>query len=325
MTIFITVLLFVLGLVLIVKGGDWFVDAASWFAEISGIPKFIVGATIVSLATTLPELLVSVFAAAEGSVDISVGNAVGSVTANLGLIMGISIVCIPAVIKRRQMAPKAIMMLAAAAVLVVSGLLWKSVGLIPSIILMLSFAFYIYENIVSAKRSTDQPIVELSDSTTVKKKDVTKNIIMFVLGAVGIVAGAQLLVNEGTELAKLFGVPERIIGVTLIAVGTSLPELVTTLTAIAKKQSSLSIGNIIGANIIDLTLILPVSSLISGKALPIASASAYIDIPICLLIGLVAVIPALISKKFNRLQGISMLLIYIVYVIITCTLVGNAA
>ena len=92
MTIFITVLLFVLGLVLIVKGGDWFVDAASWFAEISGIPKFIVGATIVSLATTLPELLVSVFAAAEGSVDISVGNAVGSVTANLGLIMGISIV-----------------------------------------------------------------------------------------------------------------------------------------------------------------------------------------------------------------------------------------
>lgn len=113
--------LFLLGIVLIVKGGDSFVDAASWMAEASGIPKLIVGATVVSLATTLPEMLVSAMAAAEGKVDMSIGNAVGSVTANIGLIMVISLLCMPAVIKRRDYIGKSVLMLAAAAIIAVAG------------------------------------------------------------------------------------------------------------------------------------------------------------------------------------------------------------
>ena len=115
------VFLFIVGIVFIVKGGDYFVDAASWIAEVSGIPKLIIGATIVSLATTLPEMLVSVMAAARGSVDMAIGNAVGSVTANIGLIMGISLVCMPAVIKRGDYLFKSVLMLAAAALIVVCG------------------------------------------------------------------------------------------------------------------------------------------------------------------------------------------------------------
>lgn len=319
MSTFLTVLLFVLGLFFIVKGGDLFVDAASWFAEISGIPKFIIGATVVSLATTMPELLVSVFAAGEGRIDISVGNAVGSVTANLGLIMGISLVCIPSSVRLKETAPKAIMMLIASAVMVAAGLFCGSVGIGVSVILLILLAVFVYENIVSAKRTSMQTVVELTDSKKADKSAVLRHVAMFVIGAAGIIYGANLLVDKGSLLAALFGVPERIIGVTMIAVGTSLPELATTLTAISKRQASLSIGNIIGANIIDLTMILPISALVSGSPLSISQTSAYIDIPVCLLISCVAVIPTLKSKKFSRPQGIAMLIIYAVYVAVTCS------
>lgn len=319
MTTFLTVLLFVLGLLFIVKGGDLFVDAAGWFAEISGIPKFIIGATVVSLATTMPELLVSVFAAREGRIDISVGNAVGSVTANLGLIMGISLVCIPSSVRLRETAPKAVMMLIASTVMVVSGLFCGGVGIVTSITLLILLAVFVYENIVSAKRTGTQTIVELTDGKKADKRAVLRHVAMFVIGAAGIIYGADLLVDKGSMLAALFGVPERIIGVTMIAVGTSLPELATTLTAISKRQSSLSIGNIIGANIIDLTLILPISAFVSGSRLPISATSAYIDIPVCLLIACTAVIPTLISKKFTRPQGIAMLVLYAAYVVVTCS------
>ncbi|HCH28355.1 MAG TPA: transporter, partial [Ruminococcaceae bacterium] len=121
LSVIITVVLFILGIFLVVKGGDYFVDAASWIAEVSGIPKLIIGATVVSLATTLPEMLVSVMAAAQGKVDMSIGNAVGSVTANIGLIMAISLICIPSIIKRKDYMLKSILMLSAAAIIVGCG------------------------------------------------------------------------------------------------------------------------------------------------------------------------------------------------------------
>ena len=145
------------------------------------------------------------------------------------------------------------------------------------------------------------------------------NIIKFIAGAAGIVAGANLLVNNGSELARYIGISERIIGVTLVAVGTSLPELVTTITAIVKKQSSLSIGNILGANIIDLTLILPVSMICAQKPLPIAASSALLDFPACLLVGSIAIFPMIISSKFKRWQGFALLAVYAIYLVLTCT------
>lgn len=316
MTEFLVVLLFIVGIILIVKGGDYFVDAASWIAEVSGIPKLIIGATIVSIATTLPELLVSLMASVQGKIDMAVGNAVGSVTANVGLILAIALIFMAGPIKRKDYLIKSSLMLLASIIIACCGFVGE-VNIILSIVLLIIFALFIWENIVSAKRN-----VCLDEDSCKAKKDkrtVIINILKFVIGAGAIVWGADLLVDNGSEIARWIGVSERIIGVTIVAVGTSLPELVTTITAIVKKQSALSAGNIIGANVIDLTLIMPLCALVSGMALPIAT-TAVVDLVACLVVGTVALVPALIMKKFQKWQGFVLLGIYVAYIVITCTM-----
>ncbi|MBR2323239.1 MAG: calcium/sodium antiporter [Clostridia bacterium] len=315
MSEFLVVLLFVVGIVLIVKGGDYFVDAASWIAEVSKIPKLIIGATIVSIATTLPELLVSIMAAVQGKTDMAVGNAVGSVTANVGLILAIALIFMAGPINRKDYLLKSILMLLASLIVACCGFAGE-VNILLSILLLLIFITFMVDNVISAKKS-----VSLEDDTPVKKdkKTVIINVLKFVVGAVAIVWGADLLVDNGSEIARWIGVSERIIGVTIVAVGTSLPELVTTITAIVKKQSALSAGNIIGANVIDLTLIMPLCALVSGSALPIAS-TAVVDLVSCLAVGTLALVPALIMKKFSKWQGYALLGVYIAYVIMTCTM-----
>ena len=311
--------IFLGGIILIVKGGDWFVDAASYIAEVSGIPKLIVGATIVSLATTLPELLVSMMAALQEKTDMAVGNAVGSVTANLGLIMAVSVICMPVPIRRGDYLLKSILMLAAAGVVAAGGRA-GAVGLRPSILLLAILGLFLFENLRSASRSMrcggagDLGIFRPAP----RRREILFQCAKFTVGAVAVVLGADLLVDSGSALARLAGVSERIIGVTIVAVGTSLPELVTTVTAITKRQSALSIGNILGANILDLTMILPMSALVSGQALPISPASAAIDLPACLLVGAIAVVPAMASARFRRWQGAALLAVYGVYLVLTC-------
>ena len=340
--------LFVIGLILIIKGGDWFVDSASWIAEVAGVPKFVIGATIVSIATTLPEMIVSITATAKGNVDMAAGNAIGSVTANSAMIMALFIVCMPFAIKRKEFAPKALMMLGAAAALVLGCIftekktisfiageenLYYKLTLIGIIVLALIFVAFFIENFISLKREDTQVepspdniglqpedgIIPTKEKAT--SKDWAKNIAFFIFGAAGIVVGAQLLVNYGTEIATSLGIPQRIISVLAIAIGTSLPELVTTITAIRKKAGALSVGNILGANIIDLTLILPICSAVSaGKdsgMLAVSAASVEIDMIVCLAAIAIAVIPTIITKKFHRAQGIVMLAGYAGYVLYT--------
>lgn len=327
MEIFIAVLLLAVGIALIVKGGDFFVDAASWFAEVSGIPKLIVGATVVSFATTLPELLVSAFAAVEaratgdlGLVDMAIGNAVGSVTANLGLIFAIALIAMPTVIRRKDYLLKMLLMLGAGTVVVASALIFEGVGLLSSVVLLAIFAVAMFDNIreavitVKAEKAAN---AASGDKEPVNGKLITVNVLKFLLGAAGIVFGADLLVDNASALASLCGVSDRVISVTIVAIGTSLPELVTTLTAIVKKQASLSAGNIIGANIIDLTLILPVCAVISGGTLPVVGTVGVLDMPACLLIGAVACIPTIITKKFARWQGVLLLGLYAAYMVLT--------
>ena len=310
------ILLFVVGLVLIIKGGDWFVDSAVFIANLTGIPKFIIGATIVSVATTLPELTVSVTGVINGELDLAVGNAVGSVTANIGLIMGISLVCMPAVIKRSQFWIKGTLMSAAAL------LLWVlckdgTLHMLPSFALFVLLAVYVWDNIRDAKNDVGSDEREIVD-----KKDLPKQIVMFIIGIAAIVVGSKLLIEYGSEIALLLGVPSAIIGVTMVAIGTSLPELITTLTAIRKKESSMSIGNVVGANIIDLAMILPICSVISDGKLTIAEQSYALDMPMCFAMTLIAVLPPLIKGKLYRWQGILMLALYAVYVVILVTQYG---
>lgn len=307
--------IFVVGLVFIIKGGDMFVDAASWFAEKTGIPKFVIGATIVSFATTLPEMLVSVRASMQGSTEMAIGNAVGSVTANTTLIMGISLCAVAGAVEKKSFRFKGSMFLLSAVLLVVlciKGVLpvWSA-----AFFWAIFIAFMLY-NLYEGKKSL---IFEDGINDEEDKKEfegsVGKNIMLFIIGAAGIVLGAEALVGSGKYLAKSVGISESIIGFTVIALGTSLPELVTTITAIRKKESSLSVGNIVGANVFDLTLILPLCAVISGKPLPVERINLVFDFPVCIFACAVAVLPAMITGKFKKWQGFALLTIYVAYLV----------
>ena len=319
-----TCVLFVLGLALIIKGGDLFVDAATWMAEASGIPKFIIGATIVSVATTLPELIVSTLAAAaadgaESGVSMAVGNAIGSVTANTGLIMGVSLIFAPLVVRRSQIGVKSLLLLCSMGALML--LCWDgALSVWEAGMILLLFVAFLAENVYSASR--EKTLKE--DRPKVSGKELTKNIVVFILGAAMLALGSNLLVDNGQYLAvDVLGVPTRIVAITMVAIGTSLPELVTAVTALVKKQGSMSVGNIIGANIIDITIILPLCALISGGSLPIADMNCVrIDMPICLAEVAIALVPTLIFKKFTRLQGVLMVTLYIAYIIYSITALG---
>ena len=319
-SLIITILLFLMGLVLIVKGGDWFVDAATWMAEASGLPQFLIGATVVSMATTLPEVIVSTMAAAEGSTDLAIGNAIGSVTANTGLIMAISLIFMPVAIRMSQFSIKGVLMVLSTLALWLlcrDGLL----SLPESLVVLVLFAAFLIENIRSAKKLSQEEHTDKAIPVDKSRKALLKNLALFVVGAACLVVGSNLLVDNGTVLAQLLGVSERIIAVTMVAIGTSLPELVTAITAIVKKQSSMSVGNILGANIIDITIILPLCALISGGGLQIAAQSVrqtvYLDMPMCVLETAIAVIPTLLCKRFTNWQGIIMAALYIAYVFVT--------
>jgi len=311
MEIFLAAAMFVVGIIFILKGGDWFVDAAAWLAEVSGIPKVIIGATIVSLATTLPEQLVSFIAALQGKTDMAIGNAVGSVTANLGLILATSAIFAPFVIRRRDYLAKGVIMLLTIVTLLVFSMSGR-LSVTGIIILLILFIAFIIENISSAKRN-----ISPSKACTPTKRATLINVGKFLAGTAGIVIGAKLLVDKGSFLAAAIGVPERVIAVTVIAVGTSLPEFVTAITSIVKKQGSLSVGNIIGANIIDSALILPISTFASGGLLSISPQSLRLDIPVCLLVGVVALVPMFIKGKLMRWQGFLLIAIYAAYVAAT--------
>ena len=301
-SLFMVLLLFAAGLLCIIKGGDLFVDAASWIAEASGIPKFIIGATVVSFATTMPEMLVSVFAALQGNADIAVGNAVGSVTANVGLIMCVALICMECAMTRKQFGVKACLLLAA--ILALFGFTRDGqLSVLESVLILVIFVGFLVESLIAARQEQGSELPAQEERPKIDKKTVLLNIGKFLLGAAGIVLGAQLLIDNGSALARMLGVPDAVIAATMIAIGTSLPELVTTLTAIKKKQASLSVGNIIGANIMDLTLIMPLCAVIQGKPMTVERQGMLLDIPACLIICAAALIPALVQGKFKRWIG----------------------
>ena len=341
----LALVLLALGIALIVKGGDFFVDAASWIAEVSGLPQLLIGATVVSVATTLPELIVSIIATARGSAEIAVGNAVGSVVANLGLILAISLFFMPGKAKRKDYLFKSAVLVIAVFNLLMIGWFGEmqdgnhvlSVGL--GILILELFFLFVGENVVTAirtlRKSSPNDLSPASKGANVEvttgeegkapeadtpnepvkkdRKTVIINVLKFLGGAGGIVGGAELLVSNGQKLALAAGVPEGVIAVTLVAIGTSLPELVTTITAIVKKKSSISVGNILGANILDMTLILPVCAMVSGGVLIFPRQALLFDLPFCLGLSLIAVVPMLLTKKFHRWQGVALLLVYGAY------------
>ena len=319
--------IFAVGLVIIIKGGNWFVDAASWFAKKTGIPSFVIGATIVSIATTLPELLVSVRAASNGSTEMAIGNAIGSVTCNTMLVMGISLCVTAGFVDRKSYAIKGLLFVASTVLLLVFCLGGSLPVWTAAIFWAILIGFMGY-NVYEGKKAS--AIANTSAATEDKEKtkpegSVGKNIVFFIIGAAGIVLGAEMLVGGGTTIAREMNISESIIGFTVIALGTSLPELVTMITALRKKDASITVGNIVGANVIDMTLILPLCTVISGRPLPVEHINLVLDFPIAVAASVIAVIPTIIKGRFRRWQGFVLVALYAAYMVILVLNETNAS
>ena len=315
----VPILLFILGLILLVKGGGWFVDAASGIARRFNIPEFIIGATIVSVGTTLPEVMVSVTSASIGHGGLSYGNAVGSVICNAGLIAALPIALRPQELDRKAFRLPAAFFFIAAAVYMFSAYFLQDFPRYIGIILVFIFALYLYLNIRNHTDDDDEPVKvtkSAGEEDSKAESPIYKLILLLIVGAAFITVGADLLVDNGTIIAQAAGVPETVIALTFVSVGTSLPELVTAVTSVAKGHSSMSLGNILGANFIDIVLVSGLSILLSPFPLPEGNtiaginSSLVLDLPLMTLEMLLLTLPVLIKGKTSRGQGIILLIMY---------------
>ncbi len=315
---FLTVLLFVVGLILLIKGGDWFVDGATAVAKRFHIPDLLIGATVVSIGTTLPEVMVSATSALGGHGEIAYGNAIGSIICNTALIAAVTIAIRPPKVDVRSLIlPVSVFFISAAfysAVAYFFGEFARWVGFT----LLGIFAVYISLCVRSALKETKCDGTALDEAH--EKKGFILDIALLIVGAAVIAYGADLLVDNGIVIAKALGIPEAVVGLTFISLGTSLPELVTAITALVKNHGALSLGNVIGANIFNLVLVSGVSVSVSPFAVPSntelfgVNSSLVIDIPVMLASMVLLTLPTLISKKLTRLQGILLIAIYAVFV-----------
>lgn len=305
-----TVLLFILGLILICLGGDRLVDAAVAIAKKLGIPEIVVGATIVSLGTTLPEILVSTTAAFDGSAAIATGNAFGSIICNTALIAGLTQTIRPSKkIEAAAIRWRGIFFFAVLIGMNLYAYLTQKFNRPAGLVLLVLFAIYAYLNIKKAGSEGEE-----SEEEEDEKKEsgpIWKHLLILVVCAVLLYFGANLLVDNGILIAEALGVPERVIAVTFIALGTSLPELVTSLVSIIKGYGNVGLGNIVGANILNMLLVIGIPAAISG--IPVEQSVIRIDMPLSLLVMAVLLIPILIRKKSSRVQGIALLAIYAAY------------
>lgn len=303
MTVLLSAAFFTIGLYLTMRGGDGFVDAAAQLAEESGAPRFVVGATLMSVCTTLPELMVSVLATMRGASALAVGNAVGSATCNTGLILGMSALLAPAAFRVREARSKGGLMIAAAILL---GCFLEDGTMQPGEalgLLAVLFAF-LAVNLQSAAGET-------AESVPVQHgKGRAALWIHFFLGGMAVVLGARLMVDHGVILARMLGIPESIIGLTLVALGTSLPELMTALAAIRRREGALSVGNIVGANVLDLALVLPACTAAGGGVLSVAPEVFLRDLPFTVVLMGIAMLPPMFSGRMRRVQGILLLGVY---------------
>lgn len=303
-----TLLLFLLSLVLITKGADWFIEAAVAISTKSGLPKIIIGATIVSFATTAPEFTVSAMAAYLGHTDLTIGNAVGSAICNIGLALGVVIAVKAIPVDGNSFLHKSAIMLIAALTLIALTL-DRTLSSFDGIILLTIFVGFLYYNyrLQSAIFSGNEKKRE-----KLSLSEMRSDIFYFLLGATLVVIGSRILVDTGTEIARWFGIPEMIIGLTLVALGTSLPELITAISATLKGHQDLSIGNILGANTMDIALILGFSSQI--REIPILDQSLMYDFPFMIVIMLLLIIFGITKKRLDRWEGVVIMLVYFGYI-----------
>ena len=312
----VPVLLFIVGLLFLIKGGDWFVDGASALARRFHLPELLIGATVVSIGTTLPEVMVSTMSAVSGHGEIAYGNAIGSVICNSALIAAITIAVRPGKVDPKTLRVPVAFFFAAAAIYCVAAYAMGEFTRPLGFVMLAMFVAYMVANVLQMKKAPAAAEAEAEAENAGEEMSLTKTLVLLVLGAVLIALGANLLVDNGTLIAQALGVPESVIALTFVALGTSLPELVTAITSLAKGHGALSLGNVIGANVFNLVLVSGVSVTLAPFSIPQNStiagmnASLVMDIPVMFAVMLLLTLPALIKGKLSRPQGIALLCIY---------------
>ena len=313
----VPVLLFALGLALLIKGGGWFVDGATGIAHRFHIPELLIGATIVSAGTTLPEVMVSAASALSGHGEIAYGNAIGSIICNTALIAAITVAVRPPKVEGASLKVPVLFFFGAAAVYAGVAYFLGEFTRLVGVVLLGIFAAYMVYNVLRVK---NQPQQETEKSPMEEFSSPIRDVVKLVIGAAAIAWGADLLVDNGTLIAQALGVPESVIALTFVALGTSLPELVTAITALAKGHGALSLGNIIGANLFNLVLVSGLSVLLSpfavpsGKLIAGMNTSLALDIPLMFFVMAFLTLPAVFRGKLQRWQGVTLLCVHAAYI-----------
>ncbi|MGN0977270.1 MAG: calcium/sodium antiporter [Faecousia sp.] len=312
----LSVFLFAVGLVLLIKGGDWFVDGATGLARRFHLPDIIVGATVVSIGTTLPEVMVSATGALLGQSAMAYGNAIGSIICNTALIAAISVTWNPGPVNVKTMKMPVVFFFSSAAIYCIAAYLLGEFPRWMGLLMLAIFIAYMVLNVRQGLAHPEEAEAEAEEMLEAKPRTFLMELVLLIVGAGLIAVGADLLVEHGTIIAKGLGVPETVIALTFVALGTSLPELVTTITSLKKGHASLGIGNVIGANVFNLILVSGVAVSLApfrvpeGKTILGYNASLVLEIPVMLGVMLLLTVPALTRKKLDRWQGIALLCIY---------------
>ena len=319
----IPVLLFAVGLIFLIKGGDWFVDGATGIARRFRLPELLIGATVVSIGTTLPEVMVSTTSALSGHGEIAYGNAIGSVICNTSLIAAITVAIRPGRVDPKSLRLPVAFFFAAAALY--AGIAYTT-GYFSQIAGFFLLALFVIYMIATVWQMKSQPAPASRGEPVQEDGSTLKDAVLLAAGAALIAVGANLLVDNGTLIAQALGVPESVIALTFVALGTSLPELVTAITSLAKGHGALSLGNVIGANLFNLVLVSGVSVTLAPFPIPQGSviagynASLVLDIPVMFLVMALLTLPALSRGKLRRVQGIALLAIYAAFCAVQFTM-----
>lgn len=307
MEVVVQMILLVIGFVLLVKGADWFVEGASRVAERFGIPQLVIGLTIVAMGTSLPEAAVSVSAALKGSAEITIGNILGSNILNVLLILGLTAVITPVVVQKSTIKYEIPYVVVVSAVLMGIGYADGVVGRLDGVILWILFIMYLLYLLKMAKSGAD--VIEDIPGDG-KPMPVWKMLVMIVAGAAMIVLGSNLAVDAASGLARIFGMSERLIGLTIVAFGTSLPELVTSVTAAIKGKADIAVGNIVGSNIFNILFVVGTSALIT----PVVYAPSFlVDSIAAIAVGIILWLLVFRKQKLDRLGGVILLVCYAGY------------
>lgn len=327
-----SIIILIVGFVLLIKGADFFVEGSSAVAKRLRIPSMIIGMTIVAMGTSLPECAVSVTASLTGNNTLAISNAIGSNIFNLLVVCGVCSLFVPLAVQKSTLQKEFPLSIFCAGLLLLLGYLGMTLGHIDGIILIIIFAGYLLWMIQSARNARNQTFADEDSDTAGSKtslsaeeiEQVASNInllpawkcIIFILGGmIAIKYGGDFVVNGASAIASSLGLSQTLIGLTIIAMGTSLPELVTSIVAAKKDEVDMAVGNVIGSNIFNILLVLGVAAAISPVGFIIEN---MIDIAFLILISVITLVFAWTSKEINRKEGIIMLLLYAVYMVYIC-------